>query len=79
MNLLLDTHIFLWYISGDEHLPASHLAAIRDPANAVYLSAASVWEAVIKHSIGKLSFYGFTLVSLDSSILAYPVTNLSKA
>src|SRR5207253_955061 len=28
--------------------------AIRDPANEVYLSVASVWEAVIKHALGKL-------------------------
>ncbi len=54
MKLLLDTHIFLWYITADPKLPANYLAAIRDPANDVYLSAASVWEAAIKHGLGKL-------------------------
>jgi PIN domain nuclease of toxin-antitoxin system len=54
MRLLLDTHAFLWYISADAKLPAAHLAAIRDATNEVYLSAASVWEAVIKHGLGKL-------------------------
>jgi PIN domain nuclease of toxin-antitoxin system len=54
MKLLLDTHIFLWYITADPKLPASFLSAIQDPANEVYLSVASIWEAVIKHSIGKL-------------------------
>lgn len=53
MRLPLDTHVFLWYITADSRLPASFLAAIRDPANEVYLSAASVWEAVIKHGLGK--------------------------
>jgi PIN domain nuclease of toxin-antitoxin system len=53
MRLLLDTHIFLWYISGDPHLPTVVRDAIREPANAVYLSVASVWEAVIKHALGK--------------------------
>jgi len=53
MNFLLDTHIFL-YISDDRRLPADIRDAIRDPANEVYLSVASVWEAVIKHAIGKL-------------------------
>jgi PIN domain nuclease of toxin-antitoxin system len=53
MRLLLDTHIFLWYISGDAKLPAAFRAAIQDPANAVYLSVASVWEAVIKYGLGK--------------------------
>ena len=54
MKLLLDTHVFLWYIAGDPRLPATFLAAIRDPANEVFLSVASIWEAVIKYQIGKL-------------------------
>lgn len=54
MKLLLDTHVFLWYISGDSRLPRAFLDAIRDPANEVYLSAASIWEASIKFSLGKL-------------------------
>jgi PIN domain nuclease of toxin-antitoxin system len=54
MRLLLDTHIFLWYITADPRLPAAFRAAIQDPSNEVYLSAASVWEAVIKHGLGKL-------------------------
>jgi PIN domain nuclease of toxin-antitoxin system len=54
MRLLLDTHIFLWYIVADPRLPAAYRDAIRDPANEVFLSVASVWEAVIKYTIGKL-------------------------
>jgi PIN domain nuclease of toxin-antitoxin system len=54
MRLLLDTHVFLWYISADPKLPATFQAAIQDPANEVYLSVASVWEAVIKYHLGKL-------------------------
>jgi hypothetical protein len=45
MRLLLDTHIFLWYISADSQLPVALRDAIRDPANEVYLSVASVLEA----------------------------------
>jgi PIN domain nuclease of toxin-antitoxin system len=54
MRLLLDTHVFLWYISADPGLPAPFRDAIRDPAHEAYLSVASVWEAVIKHALGKL-------------------------
>lgn len=54
MRLLLDTHVFLWYITADPRLPATFRAAIQDPANDVFLSVASVWEAVIKHALGKL-------------------------
>lgn len=55
MRLLLDTHVFLWYISADPRLPTAFLAAIQEPSNDVYLSAASIWEAVIKHGLGRLS------------------------
>ncbi len=54
MRLLLDTHVFLWYISADSRLPIAFRDAIRDPANDVYLSVASIWEAIIKHALGKL-------------------------
>ena len=55
MKLLLDTHVFLWYISADPQLPITFREAIRHPANGVYLSVASVWEAVVKYALGKLS------------------------
>ncbi|HEV3263498.1 MAG TPA: type II toxin-antitoxin system VapC family toxin [Gemmataceae bacterium] len=54
MRILLDTHVFLWYISADPQLPVAFRDAIREPANEVYLSVASVWEAVIKYALGKL-------------------------
>ena len=54
MRLLLDTHVFLWYVAADPSLPAAFRAAIQDSANEVFLSVASVWEAVIKHRLGKL-------------------------
>ena len=55
MNLLLDTHVFLWLISGDPRIAPSHLQAIRDPENALFLSPVSLWECLVKHHLGKLS------------------------
>ncbi|MBV9469452.1 MAG: type II toxin-antitoxin system VapC family toxin [Abitibacteriaceae bacterium] len=54
MRLLLDTHIFLWFISRDSRLSPVAQAHISNPQNEVYLSVISVWEAVIKHQVGKL-------------------------
>lgn len=54
MRILLDTHIFLWFISGDIRLSADIRDAIRDPDNEVYLSSVSVWEAIVKHQLDKL-------------------------
>ncbi len=58
MRLLLDTLVFLWYVTADPKMPATFRVAIQDPANEVYLSVASVWEAVIKHALGKLPLPG---------------------
>jgi PIN domain nuclease of toxin-antitoxin system len=55
MRILLDTHIFLWFISGDTQLSADVRDAIRDLDNEVYLSAISVWEVIVKYQLGKLS------------------------
>ena len=54
MKLLLDTHVFLWFISADAQLPPEWRDRIRDPGNDVFLSVASVWEAMVKYYIGKL-------------------------
>ncbi len=55
MKLLLDTHIFLWYITDDNHLPAKVRDSIQDWNNEVYLSVVSIWEITIKYQLGKLS------------------------
>jgi len=54
MRLLLDTHIFLWFISGDAQLPADWCDSIRNPENPVFLGVVCVWEAIVKHRLGKL-------------------------
>lgn len=54
MKLLLDTHVFLWFISGDRRLSNDLRDSIRDSDNEVYLSVVSVWEAIIKYQLGKL-------------------------
>lgn len=54
MRILLDTHIFLWFISGDSRLSTYVRDAMRDPGNEVYLSVVSVWETIVKHQLGKL-------------------------
>ena len=53
MRLLLDTHVALWAIADDERLPASARELILDKHTEVFVSAASVWEIAIKHSLGR--------------------------
>ena len=54
MNLLLDTHVFLWWLDDNPMLSVKAKSAIADARNPVFISAASVWELRIKEAIGKL-------------------------
>jgi PIN domain nuclease of toxin-antitoxin system len=53
MKLLLDTHIFLWFITGSNQLSTTFRYSIQDPNNTVYLSVVSLWECIIKYQLGK--------------------------
>ncbi len=55
MNILLDTHTFLWFIDGNDKLSLNARALIEDQENAKLVSAASLWEMGLKISIGRLS------------------------
>ena len=54
MNLLLDTHVFLWAVDDNPNLSTDAKEAIIDGSNIVYVSAATAWEIAIKRAIGKL-------------------------
>jgi len=58
LQLLLDTHAFLWWESADPRLGAAARQAIGDQANQIFVSAASVWEIATKRRTGKLAFAG---------------------
>jgi len=54
MSYLLDTHTFLWFVSGDKKLPKAAKEVISDIHQTCFISAASLWEITIKLQIGKL-------------------------
>lgn len=54
MKLLLDTHIFLWFINNDRRLANQWRTLIRVSDNEVYLSVVSLWEVILKYQLGKL-------------------------
>lgn len=54
MGFLLDTCVVIWYFNGSEKLPTAVVAKLRDPLNDVFVSDASIFEMVIKYSLGKL-------------------------
>jgi PIN domain nuclease of toxin-antitoxin system len=52
--LLVDAHALLWWLADDPELDAAAARSIADPANAVVVSAATVWEIEVKRVAGRL-------------------------
>lgn len=77
MRLLLDTHIFLWYITADSRLSDDFRSAIQDSANEVYLSTICVWEAVIKYQLGRLPLPAPPAELLPSQREAHGIASLA--
>ena len=51
MNLLLDTHVLLWWLDDNPELPGRARDAIAEGKNNVFISAVSIWEIRIKESL----------------------------
>ena len=58
MDILLDTHVALWFFEDDKRLSKSAAEVIYNLENMIYVSIVSPWELGIKLSIGKLKFDG---------------------
>ena len=65
-NLLLDTHVFLWWRGASPQIPAALRDAIAE-ADAVFVSAASAWEAAIKEALGRLRLPDRFAVGVEES------------
>jgi PIN domain nuclease of toxin-antitoxin system len=75
MRLLLDTHVFIWSVTASRQLKRvtrDYLAS----AQAVYVSAASIWEIAIKSRLGKIAgdAQDFAAAIEASGFHALPVT-----
>lgn len=54
MNVLVDSHVALWWLAGDP-IDGAAREVIADPDNVALVSAVSVWEIAIEQAIGKLT------------------------
>lgn len=78
MNLLIDTHAIIWFITEDDRLPIKMKELIEDATNTCFVSIASLWEMSIKYSLGKLDLKTdlkriFEIIS-QSGLLILPIT-----
>jgi len=54
MKYILDTHVLIWYFENSKHLPQNIINIIDDIECQKYISSVTLWEIIIKSSIGKL-------------------------
>jgi len=73
VNLLLDTHAFLWHAEGNLQMSPAASKVIVDPENELFLSTASVWEIAIKAGIGKLTLAAPFETFLSKAIHGYGI------
>ncbi|MCS6245651.1 MAG: type II toxin-antitoxin system VapC family toxin [Opitutus sp.] len=70
MNLLLDTHVVLWWLDDHPRLSRAARQAIRNPANRCWLSAVTVFEVETKHRLGKLALPSGLQLGWDNTVKA---------
>lgn len=58
MQYLIDTHVFLWFISNAKELSRTAKTLIADGNNEIFISIAALWEISIKNALGKLTIRG---------------------
>ena len=80
MRMLLDTHIFLWYLAASRKLPKTIITRI-EVADVVFISAASIWEAGIKITQGRLQASTDDLIAgiASSGFVELPITSTHGA
>ena len=76
MKLLLDTHVFLWWMSAPNKLRSNILEMLEQSSNEVFLSPASSWESAIKESMGKLTLPSEPRRYVLSRMIEYSITAL---
>jgi PIN domain nuclease of toxin-antitoxin system len=73
MRLLLDTHVAIWWLSGDRRLSPATRKAIEEAPDA-YLSAVSLWEMFIKQGTGRLDLPAGFADALRDDFVELPLT-----
>jgi PIN domain nuclease of toxin-antitoxin system len=75
MDILLDTHVLLWWLADDPRLSSKARGLIADRQNMLIVSAATGWEIAIKQRLGKLVMRGHFLTAIeDEGFAVLPVT-----
>ena len=73
MKILLDTHIWIWYLAGSSNLPTQFKELLENKKNEVWLSPISVWEALVLAEKNKISVMYDSKLFTREAFLLWPV------
>jgi PIN domain nuclease of toxin-antitoxin system len=81
MRVLVDTHIVLWWLIDSRKLPEDAERIIKDKDNAIFVSAASIWEIAIKATLGQIEVDPFAIEAAiePSGFVELPITGKHAA
>jgi PIN domain nuclease of toxin-antitoxin system len=78
LNLLLDTHIWLWSLEDHKRLGKRVLAELRNPGNQIWLSPISTWEILTLNARGRVRLpvdFGAWVTQATAQLLEAPLTH----
>lgn len=87
MKLLLDTHIWIWFLIGHPRLPQSLQIVIAEETNELWLSPISIWETLILAEKRKIILQqppeiwikqGLELLKIQEAFLTNDIALLSR-
>lgn len=68
MSVLLDTHVFYWWVTASDRIASTHRRLIEDRDQTIYVSAVTGWEMAIKVKLGKWLEAAALLATLEEAI-----------
>src|ERR1039457_1195154 len=68
MNLLIDTHVLIWWSKNSRRLGLQAQKLIAAPQHSVWVSSASIWEISIKASLGRLEMGGLLVENMSEDL-----------
>ena len=76
MRLLLDTHVYLWWLNDDPRLSPRARESVGDPTSIVHVSAVSAWEAAVKAAAGRVVLGPVDLIGAiqSNAFIELPIT-----
>lgn len=87
-GVVVDTHIWLWYLAGDSRLSPKLIELLSQSALDIWISSASLWEALVLGEKGRVNMVpnpetwirtNLELLQAKEAPLTWDITRLSRS